>query len=48
MLEEIEKNIKNFKIIISEKDKQLYYLKNILNVTENSYQQVTKVSKHLK
>ena len=36
MLEKIEKNNENFKIIISEKDKQLYDLKNILKVAENS------------
>ena len=29
MLEEIEIDIENFKIIISEKDKQLYDLKNV-------------------
>ena len=30
MLEEIEKGIENFKLVISEKDKQLRDLKNIL------------------
>ena len=48
MLEEIEKYIENFKIIIFEKDKQLYDLKNILKAAKNSYQQVTKENKQLK
>ena len=48
MLEEIEKYIENFKIIIFEKDKQLYNLKNILKAAKNSYQQVTKENKQLK
>ena len=47
MLEEIQKDIENFKIIISEKDKQLYDLKNILKSAKNSYQQVTKENKQL-
>ena len=48
LLEEIKKDIENFKIIISEKDKQLYKQKNILKVAKNSYQQVTKENKQLK
>ena len=40
MLEEIEIDIENFKIIISEKDKQLYDLKNVLKVAKNRYQEV--------
>ena len=48
MLEEIEKDIENFKIIISEKDDQLCNLKKILKAAQNSYQQVTKENKHLK
>ena len=41
MAEEIEKDIENFKIIISEKDKQLHDIKNVLNTANNSYRQVT-------
>ena len=48
MLEEIEKDIANFKIIISEKDKQLYDLKIILKNAKNTYQQVTEENKQLK
>ena len=42
MLEKIEKDIRNFKIIISEKDKQMYDLRSILKAAKNCYQQVTK------
>ena len=48
MLEEIEKDIANFKIIISEKDKQLYDSKIILKNAKNTYQQVTEENKQLK
>ena len=48
LLEEIEKDIENFKIIISEKDKEPYDLKNILKAAKNGYQQVTKENKQLK
>ena len=37
LLEEIEKDIENFKIIISEKDKEPYDLKNILKAAKNGY-----------
>ena len=40
MLEETEKDIENFMITISEKDRLLYNLKNM--AAKNSYQQVTK------
>ena len=48
MLEEIEKDIENFKIIISGKHKQLYDLKNILKTVKKSYQKVAKENKQLK
>ena len=48
MPEEIEKDIENFKIIISEKDKQLHDIKNVLNAANNSYRQVTEENKQLK
>ena len=48
LLEEIKKDIENFKIIISEKDKQLYELKNILKAAKNNYQHLTKENKQLK
>ena len=48
LLEEIEKDIENFKIIISEKDKEPNDLKNILKAAKNGYQQVTKENKQLK
>ena len=47
MLEEIEKEIENFKLI-SEKDKQLYNLKNKLQAAKTSYSKVTDENKHLK
>ena len=47
-LEKFEKYIGNFKIIISEKDKQLYDLKNILTAANISSQQITKVNIQLK
>ena len=40
MLEEIEIDIENFKKLISEKDKQLYDLKNVLKAAKNRYQEV--------
>ena len=48
MLEEIEKDIENFKIMISEKDKQLHDLKNILQAAKTSYRKVTEENKQLK
>ena len=48
LLEKFEKCIGNFKIIISEKDKQLYGLKNILTAANISSQQITKVNIQLK
>ena len=48
LLEKFEKYIGNFKIIISEKDKQLYDLKNILTAANISSQQITKVNIQLK
>ena len=48
MLEEIKKDIKNFKIMISEKDKQLQDLKNILQAAKTSYRKVTEENKQLK
>ena len=48
LLEKFEKYIGNFKIIISEKDKQLYNLKNILTAANISSQQITKVNIQLK
>ena len=42
MLKDLEKDIENFKIIISENDQQLYDLKNISKAATNSWQQVTK------
>ena len=47
MLEEIEKEIENFNLI-SEKDKQLYNLKNKLQAAKTSYRKVTDENKHLK
>ena len=48
MVEEIEKYIENFNIIIFEKYKQLRDLKNILKANKNSYWQVTEENKQLK
>ena len=48
MLEKIEKDIGNFKIIMSEKDRQLYDLKIILKDVTISYQQVRKENIQLK
>ena len=48
LLEKFEKYIGNFKIIISEKDKELYDLKNILTAANISSQQITKVNIQLK
>ena len=48
MLEEIKKDIENFKIIISEKDKQLHDLKNIIQSAKTSYQKVTEENKQPK
>ena len=48
MLEEIGKSNKNFKIIISEKDKQLLDLKTILQAAKTSYRKVAGKNKQLK
>ena len=48
MLEEIGKSNKNFKIIISEKDKQLLDLKTILQAAKTSYMKVAGKNKQLK
>ena len=48
MLEEIKKDIENFKIMISEKDKQLQDLKNILQAAKTSCRKVTEENKQLK
>ena len=48
LLEETEKDIGNFKIIISEKDTQLHDLKNILQAAKTSYRKVTEENKQLK
>ena len=48
MLEEIKKDIENFKIMISEKDKQLQDLKNILQAVKTSCRKVTEENKQLK
>ena len=42
MLEEIEQDIEQYKIIIDTKNKQLLDLKNILKAGKNSYQEATK------
>ena len=48
MLEKIQKDIGNFKIIMSEKDEQLHDLKIILKAVTISYQQVRKENIQLK
>ena len=48
MLEKIQKDIGNFKLIMSEKDEQLYDLKIILKAVTISYQQVRKENIQLK
>ena len=48
LLEETEKDIEKFKIIISEKDTQLHDLKNILQPAKTSYRKVTEENKQLK
>ena len=48
MLEEIEKDIENFKIIVSEKGKQFRDLKNILQTAKTRYRKVTEENKKLK
>ena len=48
MLEETEKDIEKFKIIISEKDTQLHDLKNILQAAKTSYRKVAEENKQLK
>ena len=48
MLEKIQKDIGNFKIIMSEKDEQLYDLKIILKAVTITYQQVRKENIQLK
>ena len=48
MLEDIEKDIANFMLVISEKDKQLRDLKKILFAAKASYKKVTKENQQLK
>ena len=48
MLEEFEEEIENFKLVISEKDKQLRDLKNILFAAKASYKKVTEENQQLK
>ena len=48
MLEEFEEEIENFKLVISEKDKQLRDLKNILFTAKASYKKVTEENQQLK
>ena len=48
MLEEIEQDIEQYKIIIDTKNKQLLDLKNILKAGKNSYQEATKENKQSK
>ena len=48
MLDEIEKDIENIKLVISEKDKQLRDLKNILFAAKASYEKVTEQNQQLK
>ena len=48
MLEDIKKDIENFKLVISEKEKQLRDLKNILLTAKASYRKVTEENQQLK
>ena len=48
MLEDIKKDIENFKLVISEKEKQLRDLKNILLAAIASYRKVTEENQQLK
>ena len=48
MLENIEKDIENFNLLISEKDKQLRNLKNILFAAKASNKKVTEENQQLK
>ena len=40
MFEDIKRNIENFKLVISKKDKQLHDLKNILFAAKARYKEV--------
>ena len=48
MLDEIEKDIENIKLVISEKDKQLRDVKSILFAAKASYKKVTEQNQQLK
>ena len=48
MLEDIKKDIENFMLVISEKDKQLRDLKKILFAAKASYKKVTEENQQLK
>ena len=48
MLEDIKKDTENFKLSISEKEKQLRDLKNILLAAKASYRKVTEENQQLK
>ena len=48
MLEDIKKDIENFKLVIFEKEKQLRDLKNILLAAKASYRKVTEENQQLK
>ena len=48
MLEDIEKDIANFMLVISEKDKQLRDLKKILFAAKTSYKKATEENQQLK
>ena len=48
MLEDIKKDTENFKLVISEKEKQLRDLKNILLAAKASYRKVTEENQQLK
>lgn len=48
LLEDIEKNIEEYKKIIEAKDRQLLETKKILQGAERSYQKLTKGNKQLK
>ena len=48
MLEDIKKDIENFKLVISEKEKQLRDLKNILLDAKSSYRKVKEENQQLK